>query len=97
MVLGGCNLIPDPTVFPYSKDQVQTMLVDAKTALPRRDGPGEMINIWGAERSAKGVRLNMKFANWAPLLECEAIITSITPKESRVVADCGKARTATLQ
>jgi hypothetical protein len=56
-----------------------------------------MINIWGAGRSAKGVRLNMKFANWAPLLECEAIITSITPKESRVVADCGKARTATLQ
>ena len=73
------------------------MLVDARTTLPRRDGAKEMINIWGAGRSAKGVRLNMKFANWAPLLECEAIITSITPKESRVVADCGKARTATLQ
>ena len=90
LVVGGCKLIPDPAVFPYSKDQVQTMLVDAKTTLPRRDGPGEMINIWGAGRSAKGVRLNMKFASWAPLLECEAIITSITPKESRVVADCGK-------
>ena len=89
-VVGGCNLSSDPTVFPYSKDQVQTMLVDAKTTLPRRDGPGEMINIWGAYRSAKGVRLNMKFASWAPLLECEAIVTSITPKESRVVADCGK-------
>jgi hypothetical protein len=90
LVVGGCNLTPDPTVFPYSKDQVQKMLVDAKTTVPRRDGPGEMINIWGAGRSAKGVRLNMKFASWAPLLECEAIITSITPKESRVVADCGK-------
>jgi len=90
LAVGGCNLIPDPTVFPYSKDQVQTMLVDAKTTLPRRDGPGEMIRIWGAGRSSKGARLNMKYASWAPLLECEAIVTSISPKESRVVADCGK-------
>jgi hypothetical protein len=90
LVVGGCNLIPDPAVFPYSKDQVQKMLVDAKTTLPRRDGPKDMINIWGAGRSAKGVRLNMKYASWAPLLECEAIVTSITPKESRVVADCGQ-------
>ena len=90
LVVGGCNLSSDPTVFPYAKDQVQTMLVDAKTTLPRRDGPGEMIKIWGAGRSAKGVKLNMKYASWAPLLECDAIITSITPKESRVVADCGK-------
>ena len=90
LVVGGCNVIPDPTVFPYSKDQVQKMLVDSKTTLPRRDGPGEMINIWGTYRSAKGVKLNMKYASWAPLLECEAIVTSISPKESRVVADCGK-------
>ena len=90
LVLGGCDLSSDPTVFPYSKDQVQTMLMDAKTTLPRRDGPGEMIKIWGAGRSAKGVKLNMKYASWAPLLECEAIVTSIAPKESRVVADCGK-------
>ena len=90
LAVGGCKLIPDPTVFPYSKDQVQSMLVDAKTTLPRRDGPGEMIKIWGAGRSAKGVTLNMKYASWAPLLECEAIVTSIMPKESRVVADCGK-------
>ena len=90
LVVGGCDLSSDPTVFLYSKDQVQTMLVDAKTTLPRRDGPGEMIKIWGAGRSTQGVRLNMKYASWAPLLECEAIITSLTPKESRVVADCGK-------
>jgi hypothetical protein len=90
LVVGGCNLVPDPTLFPYSKNQVQTMLVDSKTTLPRRDGPGEMIRIWGAGRSAKGVRLNMRYASWAPLLECEAIITSIAPNESRVVADCGK-------
>jgi hypothetical protein len=90
LAVGGCNLASDPTVFPYAKDQVQSMLADAKTTLPRRDGPGEMIKIWGAGRSAKGVRLNMKYASWAPLLECEAVITAITPKESRVVADCGK-------
>ena len=101
LVVGGCDLSSDPTVFPYSKDQVQTMLLDAKTTLPRRDGPGEMIKIWGAGRSAKGVKLNMKYASWAPLLECEAIVTSITPKDatnttqrpapsSRVVADCGQ-------
>src|SRR4051812_15969594 len=90
LVVGGCNLIPDPTVFPYSKDQVQKMLVDSKTTLPRRDGPGDMINIWGNYRTAKGVKLNMKYASWAPLLECEAIVTSMSPKETRVVADCGK-------
>ena len=90
LVVAGCNLGSDATVFPYSKDQVQAMLVDAKTTLPRRDGPGDMIKIWGAGRSSKGVKLNMKYASWAPLLECEAVITSITPKESRVVADCGE-------
>ena len=90
LALGGCNLFPDPAVFPYSKDQVQKMLVDSTTTLPRRDGPGEMIKIWGTYRSAKGVRLNMKYASWAPPLECEAIVTSISPKETRVVADCGK-------
>ena len=90
LVVSGCNLSSDPTVFPYSKDQVLTILADAKTALPRRDGPGEMIKIWGNGRTSKSVTLNMKYASWAPLLECEAIVTSISPKESRVVADCGK-------
>jgi hypothetical protein len=79
----------DPKAYPYSKDQVQAMLVDAKTTLPRRDGDGK-IQIWSAGRSAKGVKLNMKYASSAPLLECEAVVTAINPKESRVVADCGK-------
>jgi hypothetical protein len=89
LAVAGCNVIPDPTVFPYSKDQVQKMLVDSNTTLPRRDGPGE-IRIWGDYRTAKGVKLNMKYASRAPQLECEAIVTSISPKETRVVADCGK-------
>ena len=93
LVVSGCNLLPDPTVFPLSKDQVQKMLVDSETTLPRRDGPKEMIKIWGVGRSAKGVKLNMKYASWAPLLECEAIVTSITPKETRVVADCASKNT----
>ncbi len=89
-VVSGCNLGSDPTVFPYSRDQVQSMLVEAKTTLPRRDGPKDVIKIWSAGRSTKGVKLNMQYASWAPLLECEAVITAIKPKESRVVADCGK-------
>ena len=89
-VVGGCNLSPDPTVFPYSKEQVQTMLSEAKTTLPRRDGPKDQIKIWANGRTSKSVTLNMKYASWAPLLECEAVVTPITPKETRVVADCGK-------
>jgi hypothetical protein len=78
----------DPKAYPYSREQAQAMLVDAKTTLPRRDGDGK-IQIWSAGRSAKGVKLNMKYASTAPLLECEAVVTAINPKESRVVADCG--------
>ena len=90
LVVGGCNLIPDATVFPYPKEQVQKMLLDARTTLPRRDGGKDMINIWGAYRSGRGVKLNMKYASWAPQLECEAVVTAVTPQETRVVADCGK-------
>ena len=87
---GGCDLVPDPTVYPYSSDQVRAMLMDARTTMPRRDDAKEMIKIWGVARSSKGVKLNMKYASWAPLLECEAVITVVKPQESRVVADCGK-------
>lgn len=78
----------DPTVFPYSKTQVQTMLTKAKTTLPRRDGGGQ-IQIWGVGHSAKGVSLNMQYASWAPLLKCEAVITEIAPNQSRVAPACG--------
>jgi hypothetical protein len=78
----------DPTVFPYSKDQVLAMLDDAKTTLPRRDGHGE-IKIWSAGRSENGLRLNMQYASSAPVLTCEAVITAIAPDQTRVVPDCG--------
>jgi hypothetical protein len=78
----------DPTVFPYSEAQVRSMLVDAKTVLPRRDGPGE-IKIWSDGGTSKGVALSMRYASWSPLINCQAIITPISGEESRVVPDCG--------
>lgn len=78
----------DPTVYPYSREQIQKMLTDARTTLPRRDGPGQ-IEIWSAGRSDKGVSLKMQYASWAPELSCEAVVTEIAPDKSRVVPDCG--------
>jgi hypothetical protein len=78
----------DTTVFPYPARQLQTMLMEAKTTLPRRDGPGQ-IQLWGTGRTAKGVALNLQYASWAPVLKCEAVITAIAPDRSRVVPDCG--------
>jgi hypothetical protein len=77
----------DPAVVPYSKEQAQAALAEATTTMPRRTGDGT-IRIWGAGRSTKGVTLNMKYASWAPLLTCEAVITEVSPNESRVVPDC---------
>lgn len=90
LVIGGIYLLthmPSATVFPYSKEQVEAILVDAKTVLPRRDGPGQ-IEIWGAGRSEKGVTLHMKYASTAPLLTCQAVITAVAPNQSNVEADC---------
>lgn len=92
LALGGCNG-SDPTVFPYSVAEVQAMLTDAKTTLPRRNDPKDMIKIWSNGRTSKSVTLNMKYGSSAPLLECEAVITSVKPKETRVVAKCGSRKT----
>jgi hypothetical protein len=83
----------DSTVFNYPREQVVGMLVDAKTTLPRRDGPGE-IRIWSTGRYKDGVTLNMRYASWAPLLECKAVITEIAPDKTRVVPDCGTSSSA---
>ena len=90
LVIGGIYLLthmPSATVFPYSKEQVEAILVDAKTTLPRRDGHGQ-IEIWGAGRSERGVTLQMKYLSTAPLLTCQAVITAVAPNQSNVVADC---------
>ncbi|QOZ27001.1 hypothetical protein CI1B_28930 [Bradyrhizobium ivorense] len=78
----------DPTVYPYSRQQAQTMLVAAKTTLPRRDKSGQ-IEIWSTGRSSKGVMLNMKYASKAPLITCDVAITDVGPDKVRVVPDCG--------
>jgi hypothetical protein len=78
----------DASVFPYSKQQVQTMLDNARTTLPRRDGGGQ-IQIWSVGPSARGIALKMQYASWAPVLKCEAVITAIAPNQSRVVPACG--------
>ncbi len=92
LAIGGYYLVhnmPSATVFPYSKEQVEAILVDARTTLPRRDGHGQ-IEIWGAGRSEKGVTLHMKYASTAPLLTCQAVITAVAPNQSDVVADCNR-------
>lgn len=77
----------DPAVVPLSREQAQAVLADAVTTMPRRTKDGT-IRMWGAGRSSKGVTLHMKYASWAPLLTCEAVITEVSPTESRVVPDC---------
>lgn len=82
----------DPAVVSYSKAEVQQLLASAKTTLPRRDGDGH-INIWGAGSNGDGVKMAMKYdeADWAPVIPCQAVVTELGPKQSRVVADCGAA------
>jgi hypothetical protein len=65
------------------------MLMNAKIVLPRRDGPGE-IKIWSVGSTEQGVKLNMRYADedWAPIIECRAVIETQAPEKSRVTADC---------
>lgn len=78
----------DPTLFPLPKAKVLAMLAEGHTTMPRRDGDGE-IKIWSSGTSTKGVMLNMQYASWASMLRCEAVVTAVTPEESKVVTDCG--------
>ncbi len=84
----------DPSVYPYSKDQVVGMLTTARTTLPRRDGDGT-IEIWSAGRSGQGVTLNMRYDKGAPVLACQAVVTAVDADKSRVAADCGAATSST--
>ena len=77
----------DPAEFPYSKQQISTMLNSAETVLPRRDGDGE-IKIWSEGNVDNGVLLNMRYADNAPLIECTAVMKSVAPDKTRVTADC---------
>ncbi len=81
----------DTATFPYSTERVTTMLINARTTLPRRDGDGK-IEIWSEGKSARGVKLHMKYASSAPLLECHAVINPVDAEQTRVVVDCGGSR-----
>lgn len=80
----------DPAVVPYSKAEVQQMLLAAKVSMPRRDGDGT-INIWSTSSSDQGVNMAMKYAeaDWAPVINCKAMVTEVAEKQSRVATDCG--------
>jgi hypothetical protein len=78
----------DPNVYALSREQAQTILASSSTTIPRRTNDG-FIKIWGAGTSEKGASLNMRYAEDAPLLECQAVITEVAPDQSRVIADCG--------
>lgn len=81
----------DPDVYPYSKDQVETMLVNARTVMERRDGDGQ-IKIWSVGRIKQGVKLHMRYADadWAPTLKCRAVIEVVAPDKTRVTPDCNQ-------
>lgn len=77
----------DASVYDLPKDQVVNILTEAKTTLPRRDGPGQ-IEIWSVGPSEDGVELNMRYAEWAPTLECDAVVTEVEPGKTKVVPNC---------
>ena len=82
----------DPEVFAISREQLKTRLVAARTRLPRRDGEG-FIEIWSTGGTARGVALQMRYSEIAPIIDCQADITAIDPEHSRVVPDCRRSST----
>lgn len=78
----------DPAVFPYPKQKVEELLLNARTTVPRRDGDGN-VEIWAAGLSQKGVSLRMRYAKGAPVLNCQAAMTRKSEGATKVEADCG--------
>lgn len=81
----------DPAIVPYSAEQVKTMLTKAKTALPRRDGPGK-IEFWSTGGTVEKVKLRMRYDIDAPVQECDTILTPIESERTRVVTLCDGGR-----
>lgn len=77
----------DPAEFSLSREQAQSILSDALTTIPRRDGDGQ-IRIWSTGRSSEGVMLSMQYMKGAPTLSCEAVITKVSATRTRVAPDC---------
>jgi hypothetical protein len=80
-------LSTDPTIFPQSREQVQKILMEARTTLPRRDGPGS-VQMWSPRHTERGIMLNMQSAAGAPVLTCRIALLSVSPGRTRVVPEC---------
>ncbi len=80
----------DPTEFQGTKAEIQTSLAKAETVLPRKTKDG-FIRIWSAGRTSKGVKLAMRYADWAPTSQCEALVEQLTTETVSVKIDCGSA------
>lgn len=81
----------DPTVYPYSKAQVEELLSTSETIMPRKTNDGE-IRIWGDGTSGRGVALKMTYDKdnpETPVLGCEAVLIVVAADKTRVNADCG--------
>lgn len=79
----------EPGVYPYSREEVQRILFDARTVVPTPEGGGQTV-LWGAGRSMRGVTLHMRYPKWSSVFKCEAVITAVSPTTSRVDTDCGR-------
>lgn len=78
----------DLTVFPQPRDEVQRILMEARTTLPGRDGSGS-IQMWTARDTERGVMLNLQTAAWAPVLTCRIALIAVSPDTTRVLPECG--------
>lgn len=87
----------DPTIFLQSREQVQKLLMEARTTLPRRDGPGS-IQMWSPRSTERGIMLNMQSTTGAPVLTCRIALLAVSPSRTRVVPECsGDGRAASAR
>lgn len=77
----------DPNVFPYSKAQVEAMLSTGRSTY--EGYARNKVEIWSEGVSTRGVMLQRQ-ADGYDAESCEAVITPIDAKQTRVEADCSK-------
>lgn len=79
----------DPSIISQPREEVISLLEDARTELPGRSGPAHTA-VWSGGRTSDGVTLKMRHSPTAPVLSCRAIIEEISADQSRVVTDCSQ-------
>lgn len=87
----------DPTVVPYSKAQVQSMLASGRLEVPNALGNDSRV-FYGTGKTGPGVGLAFTYSKRpnAPVISCQAVITELAPNQSRVVARCGTRGTSAM-